>query len=155
LSSKLNTVSCSNCFTSHDYLDFDGWGYCAWQDMVPPKDPYIKVRVLDDMGEGILLSDKTANLARHSMHFLKRTDAEQYIARVGCHGDLVSWNFLTFDELEFHFFPCLINRAWWKSLQADIDAGVSQTISMTMEFQMWTWTCSLNCHSSMHRYGTC
>ncbi|XP_050231016.1 uncharacterized protein LOC126680027 [Mercurialis annua] len=50
-------------------------------DMVPPKDPYIKVRVLDDMGEGILLSDKTANLSRHSMHFLKRTDAEQYIAR--------------------------------------------------------------------------
>ncbi|WCJ40581.1 DNA replication complex GINS protein PSF1 [Euphorbia peplus] len=50
-------------------------------DMVPPKDPYIKVRVLDDMGEGILLSDKTANLARHSMHFLKRTDAEQYISR--------------------------------------------------------------------------
>uniref|UniRef100_A0A6N2LB55 GINS subunit domain-containing protein n=1 Tax=Salix viminalis TaxID=40686 RepID=A0A6N2LB55_SALVM len=50
-------------------------------DMVPPKDPYIKVRVLDDMGEGILLSDKTANLALHSMHFLKRTDAEQYIAR--------------------------------------------------------------------------
>ncbi|CAL1403517.1 unnamed protein product [Linum trigynum] len=50
-------------------------------DMVPPKDPYIKVRVLDDMGEGILLSNKTANLARHSMHFLKRTDAEQYIAR--------------------------------------------------------------------------
>ncbi|KAJ8756009.1 hypothetical protein K2173_024554 [Erythroxylum novogranatense] len=50
-------------------------------DMVPPKDPYIKVRVLHDMGEGILLSDKTANLARHSMHFLKRTDAEQYIAR--------------------------------------------------------------------------
>ncbi|CAI0542074.1 unnamed protein product [Linum tenue] len=51
-------------------------------DMVPPKDPYIKVRVLDDMGEGILLSNKTANLARHSMHFLKRTDAEQYIARL-------------------------------------------------------------------------
>ncbi|XP_015573788.1 probable DNA replication complex GINS protein PSF1 [Ricinus communis] len=50
-------------------------------DMVPPKDPYIKVRVLSDMGEGILLSDKTANLSRHSMHFLKRTDAEQYIAR--------------------------------------------------------------------------
>ncbi|XP_065869321.1 uncharacterized protein [Euphorbia lathyris] len=50
-------------------------------DMVPPKDPCIKVRVLDDMGEGILLGDKTANLARHSMHFLKRTDAEQYVAR--------------------------------------------------------------------------
>ncbi|KAF5739106.1 hypothetical protein HS088_TW12G00305 [Tripterygium wilfordii] len=49
-------------------------------DMVPPKDPYIKVRVLDDMG-AIVLSDKTANLARHSMHFLRRTDAEQYIAQ--------------------------------------------------------------------------
>ncbi|XP_038713281.1 DNA replication complex GINS protein PSF1-like [Tripterygium wilfordii] len=49
-------------------------------DMVPPKDPYIKVRVLDDIGE-IVLSDKTANLARHSMHFLRRTDAEQYISQ--------------------------------------------------------------------------
>ncbi|GKV35824.1 hypothetical protein SLE2022_382070 [Rubroshorea leprosula] len=50
-------------------------------DMVPPKDPYIKVRVLEDVGGGIILSDKSANFARHSMHFLKRTDAEQYIAR--------------------------------------------------------------------------
>ncbi|TYI05413.1 hypothetical protein ES332_A10G087000v1 [Gossypium tomentosum] len=50
-------------------------------DMVPPKDPYIKVRVLEDLGSGIILSDKSANFARHSMHFLKRTDAEQYIAR--------------------------------------------------------------------------
>lgn len=52
--------------------------------MVPPKDPYIKVRVLDDVGEGIVVSDKAANFARHSMHFLKRTDAEPYISRVGC-----------------------------------------------------------------------
>ncbi|OMP00106.1 GINS complex, subunit Psf1 [Corchorus olitorius] len=51
-------------------------------DMVPPKDPYIKVRVLEDLGSGIILSDKTANFARHSMHFLKRTDAEQYISRL-------------------------------------------------------------------------
>ena len=52
--------------------------------MVPPKDPYIQVRVLDDIGEGIVLSDdKTANFTRHSMHFLKRTDAEQFISRVG------------------------------------------------------------------------
>jgi GINS complex subunit 1 len=51
-------------------------------DMVPPKDPYIKVRILDDIDEGIVLSDKTTNFARHSMHFLKRTDAEPYIARV-------------------------------------------------------------------------
>lgn len=50
--------------------------------MVPPKDPYIKVRVLDDIDEGIVLSDKTTNFSRHSMHFLKRTDAEPYIARV-------------------------------------------------------------------------
>ncbi|KAK9229344.1 hypothetical protein WN944_022306 [Citrus x changshan-huyou] len=52
------------------------------KDMVPPKDPYIKVRVLDDLGEGIVVSDKAANFARHSMHFLKRTDAEPYISRV-------------------------------------------------------------------------
>lgn len=52
------------------------------KDMVPPKDPYIKVRILDDIDEGIVLSDKTTNFARHSMHFLKRTDAEPYIARV-------------------------------------------------------------------------
>lgn len=51
--------------------------------MVPPKDPYIKVRVIDDIGEGILLSDdKSANFALHSMHLLKRTDAEQFIAQV-------------------------------------------------------------------------
>ncbi|XVF24820.1 hypothetical protein REPUB_Repub13aG0160600 [Reevesia pubescens] len=50
-------------------------------DMVPPKDPYIKVRVLEDLGSGIILRDKHSNFACHSMHFLKRTDAEQYIAR--------------------------------------------------------------------------
>ena len=54
-----------------------------WQDMVPPKDPYIQVRVLDDIGV-VLSDDKTTNFARHSMHFLKRTDAEQFISRVGC-----------------------------------------------------------------------
>lgn len=51
---------------------------------MPPKDPYIKVRVLGDLVSGIILSDKSVNFASHSMHFLKRTDAEQYIARVGC-----------------------------------------------------------------------
>lgn len=51
--------------------------------MVPPKDPYIQVRVLEDIREGIVLSDnKNPNFARHSMHFLKRTDAEKYISRV-------------------------------------------------------------------------
>nr|XP_011468485.1 PREDICTED: DNA replication complex GINS protein PSF1 [Fragaria vesca subsp. vesca] len=61
------------------------YAYClvdAPRDMVPPKDPYIKVRVLDDMGGDILLSDdKKANFTRHSMHFLKRTDAEQLISQ--------------------------------------------------------------------------
>ncbi|KAK9123825.1 hypothetical protein Sjap_013427 [Stephania japonica] len=49
-------------------------------DMVPPKDPYIKVRVLDDIGD-VLLSDQSPNLACHSIHFLKRTDAEQFISQ--------------------------------------------------------------------------
>ncbi|PIN10133.1 putative alpha-helical protein, potentially involved in replication/repair [Handroanthus impetiginosus] len=49
-------------------------------DMVPPKDPYIKVRVLDDIGE-VVLSDQVANLARHAIMFLRRTDAEQYITQ--------------------------------------------------------------------------
>ncbi|TXG69271.1 hypothetical protein EZV62_004206 [Acer yangbiense] len=66
----------SSCLT-----DIKDSYYCFWQDMVPPKDPYIKVRVLDDVGEGIVVSDKAANFARHSMHFLKRTDAELYISR--------------------------------------------------------------------------
>ncbi|CAH8355995.1 unnamed protein product [Eruca vesicaria subsp. sativa] len=50
-------------------------------DMVPPKDPYIKVRVVGDIEQGIMMGDKATNFARHSMHFLKRTDAEPYIAR--------------------------------------------------------------------------
>lgn len=52
------------------------------KDMVPPKDPYIKVRVLDDIDDGIVLGDKITNFSHHSMHFVKRTDAERYIARV-------------------------------------------------------------------------
>lgn len=49
--------------------------------MVPPKDPYIKVRVLEDIGN-VVLSDHSANLARHAIVFLRRTDAELYIAQV-------------------------------------------------------------------------
>ncbi|KAK8641783.1 hypothetical protein V6N13_011157 [Hibiscus sabdariffa] len=43
-------------------------------DTVPPKDPFIKVGVIEDLGNGIILSDKSVNFACHSMHFLKRTD---------------------------------------------------------------------------------
>ncbi|KAG8388288.1 hypothetical protein BUALT_Bualt02G0110000 [Buddleja alternifolia] len=49
-------------------------------DTVPPKDPYIKVRVLDEIGE-VVLSDQVANLARHAIMFLRRTDAEPYITQ--------------------------------------------------------------------------
>lgn len=55
--------------------------FCFSQDMVPPKDPYIKVRVLDDIGN-VVLSDQLANLARHAILFIRRTDAEQYISQV-------------------------------------------------------------------------
>ncbi|XP_057550723.1 uncharacterized protein LOC130828762 isoform X2 [Amaranthus tricolor] len=47
-------------------------------DMVPPKDPYIKVRVLDDMGM-TTVGDRDTNLASHSIHFLKRTEVEHYL----------------------------------------------------------------------------
>ncbi|KAF7147718.1 hypothetical protein RHSIM_Rhsim03G0101400 [Rhododendron simsii] len=50
-------------------------------DMVPPKDPYIKVRVLEDIGS-VALSDQIANLARHAILFLRRTDAETYISQI-------------------------------------------------------------------------
>lgn len=75
---------------------------------MPPKDPYIQVRVLDDIGEGIVLSDdKTANFALHSIHFLKRTDAEQYISRVG-----ISINF---GNSWYCLLKCLLNLGSFKT----------------------------------------
>ncbi|EPS73327.1 hypothetical protein M569_01429 [Genlisea aurea] len=47
-------------------------------DTIPPKDPYIKVRVLDDIGQ-VALSDQIANLSKNAIMFLRRIDAEQYI----------------------------------------------------------------------------
>ncbi|KAG1365822.1 DNA replication complex GINS protein PSF1 [Cocos nucifera] len=49
-------------------------------DMVPPKDPYIRVRVLDDIGE-VCLGDHSISLTKHSLHFLRRTDAEPFISQ--------------------------------------------------------------------------
>ncbi|CAL9158992.1 unnamed protein product [Musa hybrid cultivar] len=49
-------------------------------DMVPPKDPYIRVRVLDDIGE-VCLDDHSISLSKHSLHFLRRTDAEPFISQ--------------------------------------------------------------------------
>lgn len=52
--------------------------------MVPPKDPYIRVRVLDDIGE-VCLGDHSISLTKHSLHFLRRTDAEPFISQVCYH----------------------------------------------------------------------
>lgn len=49
--------------------------------MVPPKDPYIRVKVLDDIGE-VCLGDQSISLTQHSLHFLRRTDAEPFISQV-------------------------------------------------------------------------
>ena len=51
------------------------------QDMVPPKDPYIQVRVVEDIGE-VYLGDHSVSLTKNSLHFLRRTDAEQFISQV-------------------------------------------------------------------------
>uniref|UniRef100_A0A0E0L396 Uncharacterized protein n=1 Tax=Oryza punctata TaxID=4537 RepID=A0A0E0L396_ORYPU len=50
-------------------------------DMVPPKDPYIQVRVLEDIGE-VSLGDHSISLTKNSLHFLRRTDTEQFISQV-------------------------------------------------------------------------
>ncbi|CAL4908501.1 unnamed protein product [Urochloa decumbens] len=52
-------------------------------DMVPPKDPYIQVRVLEDIGE-VSLGDHSVSLTKNSLHFLRRTDAEQFISQDVC-----------------------------------------------------------------------
>uniref|UniRef100_A0ACD5TFP2 Uncharacterized protein n=1 Tax=Avena sativa TaxID=4498 RepID=A0ACD5TFP2_AVESA len=49
-------------------------------DMVPPKDPYIQVRVLEDIGE-VSLGDHSISLTKNSLHFLRRTEAEQFISQ--------------------------------------------------------------------------
>ncbi|ONK62021.1 uncharacterized protein A4U43_C08F35980 [Asparagus officinalis] len=49
-------------------------------DMVPPKDPYIQVKVLDNIGE-VCLGDHSISLTKHSLHFLRRNDAESFISQ--------------------------------------------------------------------------
>jgi len=49
--------------------------------MVPPKDPYIRVKVLDNVGE-VCLGDHSISLTQQSLHFLRRTDAEPFISQV-------------------------------------------------------------------------
>ncbi|KAJ3668910.1 hypothetical protein LUZ60_010860 [Juncus effusus] len=50
-------------------------------DMVPPKDPYIRVRVLDEIGNEVSLGDLALSLTKDSLHFLRRTDAEPFISQ--------------------------------------------------------------------------
>ncbi|KAH9307330.1 hypothetical protein KI387_035763, partial [Taxus chinensis] len=49
-------------------------------DMIPPKDPYIRVRVVDDIGE-VLLDDQSTSLLRNSVHLMKRTEAEAFVSQ--------------------------------------------------------------------------
>ena len=45
-----------------------------------PNDPCIEVRVLNDIGERIVVcDDKETNFAGDTMHFQKRIDADQFI----------------------------------------------------------------------------
>ena len=54
---------------------------CCKQDTTPPKDPYIQVRVMDDVGE-VLLDDQSTSLLRNSIHLMKRTEAESLVSQV-------------------------------------------------------------------------
>ena len=45
---------------------------------VPPKEPFIEVRVLVDCGE-IITENGPINLAQHSQHYVRRTDVERLI----------------------------------------------------------------------------
>eukprot|EP00249_Psilotum_nudum_P012078 c23570_g1_i2 orf=288-740(+) len=49
-------------------------------DSTPPKDPYIQVRVMDNVGE-VLLDDQSTSLLRNSIHLMKRTEAESLVSQ--------------------------------------------------------------------------
>ncbi|XP_078154402.1 partner of SLD five 1 [Carex rostrata] len=49
-------------------------------DIIPPKDPYIRVRVVSEIGE-VSLGDHSVSLSKDSLHSLRRTDAEPFISQ--------------------------------------------------------------------------
>ncbi|CAI5517917.1 unnamed protein product [Closterium sp. Naga37s-1] len=49
-------------------------------DLLPPKDPYIEVRVLKDAG-AMYLDDKVAYLEANTLHLVRKTDAEPLILK--------------------------------------------------------------------------
>jgi hypothetical protein len=63
--------------------------------MVPPKDPYIRVRVLSEIGE-VSLGDHSVSLAKDSLHSLRRTDAEPFISQVLLSTIMLVLNFSVF-----------------------------------------------------------
>ncbi|MFS7990994.1 putative GINS complex, subunit Psf1 protein [Helianthus anomalus] len=50
-------------------------------DIVPAKDPFIKVRLLVELGDGVVVSDQVANLTRDAILFLKRIHVDKYISQ--------------------------------------------------------------------------
>jgi GINS complex subunit 1 len=52
--------------------------------MTPPKDPYIKVRVVKGLGD-VLLEEQAASLTRNSIHMVKRAEVETLISQVFIH----------------------------------------------------------------------
>ncbi|MFS7931796.1 hypothetical protein Hanom_Chr04g00360241 [Helianthus anomalus] len=46
------------------------------------KDPFIKVRLLVELGDAVVVSDQVANLTRHAILFLNRIDVDKYIYQV-------------------------------------------------------------------------
>ena len=47
--------------------------------LVPPKDLFVEVRVMRELGEIVTTSGAIARLTKGSQHHLKRTDVEQFI----------------------------------------------------------------------------
>ena len=78
-------------------------GVLSIQDITPPKDPYIQVRVLDNIGE-VLLGDQSTSLVRNSIHFMKRSEAETLISQVlprnlHPHDQVIGLKYLIFDYI--------------------------------------------------------
>lgn len=51
------------------------------QDATPPKDPYVQIRVIGNLGE-VLLDDQETSLLPNSIHFMTRTEAEPLVLQV-------------------------------------------------------------------------
>ncbi|BBN19333.1 GINS complex subunit 1 [Marchantia polymorpha subsp. ruderalis] len=47
-------------------------------DATPPKDPYVQIRVIGNLGE-VLLDDQETSLLPNSIHFMTRTEAEPLV----------------------------------------------------------------------------